>query len=65
MIYLRETQPCMVQETYMPAEMVAREGAIGRSIFLVFSGVIKVMLPRPVRARRLSLWHDQPFGKHA
>ena len=35
----------------MPAEMVAREGAIGRSIFLVFSGVIKVMLPRPVRAR--------------
>ena len=33
----------------MPAEMVAREGAIGRSIFLVFSGVIKVMLPRPVR----------------
>eukprot|EP01048_Picozoa_sp_COSAG05_P014921 COSAG05_NODE_1739_length_4161_cov_4.587642_5_plen_63_part_00 len=30
---------------YMPAEMVAREGAIGRSIFLVQSGVVKVMLP--------------------
>jgi hypothetical protein len=39
------------QETFMPGEIVAREGAVGRSVFLVMSGVVSVLVARSEAAR--------------
>jgi hypothetical protein len=33
-------------DVYMPGELVAREGSIGRQIYLVQSGLVRVMLPK-------------------